>query len=233
MKSKRYKHLFFDLDRTLWDFESSSKNTFDMLFEKYRLNELQIPNSETFYTIYSIHNDKLWDAYREGTIEKDVLRDLRFKLTLADFGINNDKLATNLGDDYLFLSPRNVALFPYTTEILTYLKPNYALHIITNGFEEVQFIKLKAANLDLFFDTVTTSEEAGYKKPSKEIFDFSLQKAHAMAFESLMIGDDWEVDIIGAKNTGIDQVFFNTNEKITTEKATFEIKQLRELELIL
>ena len=124
-------------------------------------------------------------------------------------------------------------LFPYAQEIPEYLFPRYPLYIITNGFEDVQFGKLKNSGLDRYFTSVITSEEAGVKKPDREIFRFALSKVQAHAGESLMIGDDLEVDIAGAREAGIDQVFVNHNGQKHSESVTFEVAALRELEDIL
>lgn len=233
MTPKKYKHLFFDLDRTLWDFETSSKITFEYLFKKYELEQKGIENVGIFHQVYSKINEKLWDQYRNGQIEKEVLRDLRFKQTLDFFGIKDENLDKSLGCDYIYYSPRNVSLMPFTMEILEYLHPKYKLHIITNGFEEVQHVKLESSKMDTFFDTMTISEEVGTKKPDKRIFNYALKKANAQLEESLMIGDDLEVDIEGAINVGMDQVFFNVDGVAHQKKVDFEIGSLSELKRFL
>jgi putative hydrolase of the HAD superfamily len=208
----KYKHIFFDLDRTLWDFDSSSEMAFSEIFDKYNLFGKGIESVKTFQKAYNIHNEELWELYRVGKIEKENLRNLRFHLTLADFGIVDHELASNIGDDYLAISPLKVSLFPNALEILAYLQSKYTLHLITNGFSEVQFIKLKASGLDKYFNEVITSEDAGVKKPDVRIFEYSLQKTGAEVHESLMVGDDPEVDVKGAQNAGIDAVLFDPLE---------------------
>jgi len=166
-------------------------------------------------------------------LSKEVLRDLRFRHALQAFGIENDQLAVNLSEEYLYHSPRNVHLFPNAQQILELLQTNYQLHMITNGFEEVQQIKLETSGLGKYFQRVITSEEAGVKKPDCKIFAYALEKTGAHPNESLMIGDDLEVDILGAKTCGMDQVFFNP-EKVTHDQiVTFEITDLLELKEIL
>jgi len=215
----KYKHIFFDLDRTLWDFDKSSKQAFEEIYEKFNLKEKGIDSVHSFYDVYTIHNEKLWDKYREGKLSKEELRGLRFHLSLKDFGIDDRELADKFGEEYIRLSPLKANLFPQAINILEYLYPKYKLHIITNGFEEVQDIKIKTAGLGMYFDKIITSEEAGEKKPSPEIFNYSLKKAGAKPEESLMIGDDYNVDIIGAKNAGIDQVLFDPKtEQIALSK---------------
>lgn len=231
----KYRHIFFDLDRTLWDFDKSSKQAFEEIYEQFDLQKLGIKSVGLFYDVYSLHNNRLWDEYRQGKISKEKLRGLRFMLALQDFGINDPDLAEKLGLEYIRLSPLKVNLFPQAVNLLEYLYPKYRLHIITNGFQEVQDIKIAAADLGKYFETVITSEEAGVKKPAPEIFRYALKKAGAGPEESLMIGDDYEVDVLGAKNVGMDQVLFDPQaEQITlTNKVTFYIVCLDELKTVL
>ena len=226
---KHYKHIFFDLDKTLWDFDRNSFETFTDIYIKYDLRGLGIPAVEDFIGIYTTHNIVLWDLYRNGKIKKNLLSVKRFDLTLNDFGINDQRLAKKIASDYIRISPLKKHLFPQTIETLEYLEGKYRLHIITNGFEEVQIPKLSASGLDKYFKKVITSEAAGCKKPDPGIFEYSLEKANAVATESIMVGDDIEVDIIGAKNTGIDQVYVNYSNIYHEEKATYEINDLKEL----
>jgi len=226
---KKYKHIFFDLDKTLWDFDKNSLETFSDIFSKHKLKERGIPSLSDFLNIYTEHNLRLWDQYRKGEIEKKELSYKRFDLSLIDFGIIDIELAKAIGADYIYLSPLKTNLFPEARETLEYLSAKYSLHIITNGFEEVQYRKIKASDLNQYFDKVTTSEEAGCKKPDPRIFEYALDKANAKASESLMIGDDIEVDIIGARNTGIDQVLFNYLMIQHNEIVSHEITNLKEL----
>ncbi len=230
---KQYKHIFFDLDKTLWDFDRNSFETFKDIFNKLELKEKGIPSLNDFIRVYTEHNLRLWDLYRKGEIEKEVLRYKRFDLTLKDFGINDFELANAIGSDYIYLSPLKTNLFPESRETLEYLKAKYTLHIITNGFEEVQHRKIKASDLNKYFENVITSEESGCKKPDPMIFKFALNTAHAKASESLMIGDDIEVDIIGARNSGIDQVYFNYHKTQHNEVVSYEITELKSLRKIL
>ena len=225
---KQYKHLFFDLDRTLWDFEKNSIITLKTIFEKRDLHSI-FPDFDTFVKTYKAHNERLWDLYKLRKIKKHELRNERFLLTLKDFGIDNPKLAEQIGDDYVELSPMQTILFPNTIEVLDYLRTKYKMHIITNGFVEVQYKKLKNCGLEKYFERVTTSEEAKASKPKAEIFQVALKSVNAKKTESLMIGDDLENDILGAKKFGIDQVFFNPNSEKHSENITFEIKNLKEL----
>ena len=193
-----------------------------------------IVDSKIFIERYKHHNEKLWDLYRQNKIEKDKLRDKRFKITLDEFGINNPELAANLGEDYVAHCPKKTNLFPYVHSTLNYLKERYALHIITNGFEEVQYQKLENSNLLDYFEQIITSEQVGFKKPSQQIFKFSMLKAFAKPSDSLMIGDDLHADILGAKNIGMAQVFFNPLKyEHSNSEITYEINCLSELEEIL
>lgn len=227
--SIKYKHIFFDLDRTLWDFETSALQAFNIIHEKYNLADLGVESGSAFHDKYTVHNDYLWDLYRKGQISKTLLKGKRFYLSLLDFGIDDKKLAEQIGEDYTIISPKLVNLFPNAIEILEYLFPKYNLHIITNGFKEVQAVKLKSSGMDKYFDKIITSEEAGVKKPDIKIFKYALEKASALSGESLMIGDDYETDIIGAQNTGMNQVYFNPEKKSFEYGCTHEIVDLKEL----
>jgi putative hydrolase of the HAD superfamily len=232
-ETKEYKSLFFDLDRTLWDFDRSALMAFNEIYEKYSLKEMGIISVEEFLKVYNLHNEGLWKEYRDGSITKEKLRGLRFYLTLLDFNIDDHQLSESIGLDYITISPLKVSLFPNAIEILEYLRPNYDLFLITNGFSEVQTTKLKASGLGKYFSEVITSEEAGYKKPDRRIFDFAFKQTGAKPALSLMIGDDPEVDILGASNIGMDQVLFDPLKKYLQNGSTFYISDLIELKGIL
>lgn len=232
MQSK-YKHIFFDLDRTLWDFETSALEAFDIIHDKYKLREIGVESGKQFHDAYTFHNEKLWDLYRVGEISKEILKGKRFHLTLKEFGVSDKYLAEKIGDEYTNISPKLVNLFPNSIEILEYLHDKYNLHIITNGFSEVQAVKLKSSGMDKYFQKVITSEDAGVKKPDLRIFKYALEIANATSGESLMIGDDYEVDIVGAQNVGLDQVYFNPLKKQNSNGCTYEIQNLIELKEIL
>jgi len=229
----KYKHIFFDLDRTLWDFDTSANIAFAELFEKYKLAEKGVESVGAFQTTYNLHNEELWSLYRNGKIKKEVLRGKRFLLTLRDFGIDDVMLSERFGQDYIAISPLRVALFPHAEEILKYLMNKYQLNLITNGFSEVQEIKLISSGLGKYFKVVVTSEEAGFKKPDKRIFTYAFDKANADPAESIMIGDDPDVDILGAKAVAMDQVLFDPEKIYKQNGSTFHINHLKELEGIL
>lgn len=228
-----YRHLFFDLDHTLWDFDANARLTLQDLYETLMLKEKGVDDFEMFYTNYLAHNYKLWTLYRQGFIQQAELRVKRMRLALLDFKIGDDALAEIMSKRFLELLPTRNALFPYTKEILDYLaNKNYRMHLITNGFEEVQHHKISNAKISHYFEEIFTSERCMSLKPNKEIFEFALSFTKANAKESIMIGDDLEADIIGASKAGLDQVYVNHTKKLHDFKPTYEVFFLKELEHI-
>lgn len=226
-----YKHIFFDLDNTLYDFTTNSYSAMEDVFDQLHLTE-QLPSFKVFFSIYKDINDRLWSEYRQQKISKEKLRGMRFKESLKHFGIKLPYNPTMIDDEYLKIMPSKTALFPNTIEVLETLKKRgYKLHIITNGFKEVQSEKMKNTGLAPYFEKLFISEEISCHKPSKEIFEYAIKSANAKKTESIMIGDSWESDIEGARQFGIDQAFFNVDEvNIEDKKApTFLIKNLKEL----
>jgi putative hydrolase of the HAD superfamily len=231
--ARKYRHLFFDLDHTLWDFEANSKATLKELHTALHLNERGVNDFDLFHKNYLQHNEKLWERYRNGYIKQEELRIKRMWLSLLDFKIADDELAQELSIRFLDLLPTRTILFPYTKEILGYLTGRgYILHLITNGFEKTQHNKLMYSGLISFFKEIITSEGSGSLKPNKEIFEFALTKASAKTGESIMIGDSIEVDILGARNAGIDQVYVNHLGIEPEIIPTYTVSSLKELERI-
>jgi len=229
-----YQHIFFDLDHTIWDFEMNSKETLWDLHQKYNLMEKGITNFDAFFDQYSLHNHRLWDRYTKGFIKQEELRWKRIYLSLLEYKIADESLSRAMSVDYLDILPNKTNLFPYTIEILAYLKgKGYQMHLITNGFESVQFKKIENSNLAPYFNQVITSEASNSLKPHKEIFEYALQKSNAILSESIMIGDNESADIQGAINIGMDSVFVNHINAVPTVPATFTITHLKELENIL
>jgi putative hydrolase of the HAD superfamily len=233
----KYKHLFFDLDHTLWDFEANSRQTLEELYNRLELRDRGINDFDLFHKNYLIHNDKLWDRYRKGFIKVDELRWKRMWLALLDFRIADEPLAREMGVLFLDLLPTRKLLFPHTTEILDYLAgKNYQLHLITNGFEKTQHGKLKSSGLDKYFKEVITSEGSNSLKPHREIFEYAFRKTGAAPEESIMIGDTVDVDILGAINAGIDQVHVNhlSGEPVMVNGIlpTYTVYTLKQLEEI-
>ena len=204
----KYKHIYIDLDRTLWDFEANAREAFKEIFEMFDLSGM-IPDFMEFIDTYVYYNEQLWEKYGKGKIRKDLLRAERFRLTLNRFKIKNSDLVNKISDAYMEITPQKSNLVKGAIETLTYLKSKYNLYILTNGFPEVQYTKIKNCGIESFFKKIITSEEAGWHKPDKRIFQYALKCVNAKKEESLMIGDNLEIDIKGALNFGIDQVVAN------------------------
>lgn len=200
--------VFFDLDHTLWDFEKNSALTFDKIF---KLNNVEV-NLDDFLQQYIPINFKYWKLYREERIKKEALRFTRLNETFQALEVQvADKIIHQLSEDYIkYLSTFNF-LIEDATSILEYLRSNYRLHIITNGFDEVQYKKMDKSNIIHYFETITNSELAGVKKPNPKIFNYALDLAKVNAGRSIMIGDSLEADVEGALNMGMDAIFFNPN----------------------
>ncbi len=224
-----YRHIFFDLDHTLWDFDRNSREVLLHLFEKHQLAQREIV-FELFMESYYQTTWQLWTWYNQNQISQQRLRELRFPMVFERLGASLEGLAhEEMSEEYLYLTPRQPHLLPYAREVLEYLQPKYQLHIITNGFSEVQDLKLSSGGIQHFFPFVFTSAQSGFQKPHKEIFLHALQATNARLEESLMIGDNYETDILGAKNTGMEAIFFNP-KKIKIEAHTGkEISCLSEL----
>ncbi len=214
MTNSNITDVFFDLDHTLWDFDKNSALAFERVFQKYKID---LPVTD-FLKEYEPINLIYWKKYREETVTKEQLRRGRLTETFDLFNIKFpletiDILATC----YIEELPIDNHLFEDTIEILEYLSKKYNLHIITNGFEEVQHLKLNNSDIKKYFASITTSEEVGLKKPNPVIFKTALLKASTVPQKSIMIGDSFEADIIGAENVGMRTLFFNYRNEIVTE----------------
>jgi putative hydrolase of the HAD superfamily len=225
---KKYKHLFFDLDRTLWDFERNSTETIMDLHEIHGLEDKNVGSASDFLEIYKIKNQDLWVKYRHGEISKNELRSERFHQAFLHYELNDPELALHFNDKYVEMCSSKPHLLDGTIEVLNYLDDKYFLHIITNGFVEAQSVKMKNTGLENYFKEVIVSDGLGYRKPDERIFYHAMELAGAKLEESLMIGDDYEADILGAKNIGMDQVYLRPIKEVSKE-ATFEITELKEL----
>jgi putative hydrolase of the HAD superfamily len=226
---KHKKHLFFDLDHTLWDFDKNSAFAFDAIF-KERGFAISL---QDFLNIYIPRNQHYWKLYQVNQISHDDLRYFRLKdvFDALQFEVS-DAIIHQLSEDYINYLPEYNHLFDGAIEILDYLKPNYKLHIITNGFASVQTKKLNNSNIGHYFNTITNSEMAGVKKPHPTIFDFALSLANASKEECLMIGDSYEADIIGAQEAGIEAIFFN-EQNVEVDNSVLQINHLLDLKNIL
>lgn len=234
----RKKHLLFDLDRTLWDFDSNAEIAFEQTFHHFGLQHLQKADYATFSAEYHRINSTLWEAYRDGAISKEILSIKRFSLTLEHFNTSPaliGRLSRELNDYYLDACAKQTRLMPGCIELLEYLqKKGYNMGIITNGFREAQIPKIKYAGLQPFFSNVFLSEDLGANKPNRLFFTKVLQKLHADPEECMVIGDDYEVDILGAYHIGIDQIYYNLHEeKHKTPSPTYEVSHLLEIKDIL
>ncbi|RXM44054.1 YjjG family noncanonical pyrimidine nucleotidase [Flavobacterium sp. YO64] len=217
--------IFFDLDHTLWDFDKNSEMAFDRIFsEKY--SEVRV---EDFIEKYAPINQACWKLYQEDKITHQELRYNRLKLSFEalDYTISDDNI-NQIANDYIAFLPDNNHLFDGTIEVLEYLKPKYKLHIITNGFANVQDRKISNAALGGYFATITNSESAGVKKPNSIIFDYAVNLAQTSKEKSIMIGDDFDADVNGALNAGLDAIFFNIKNIEIPEKYK-QINHLLEL----
>lgn len=226
----KYRHLFFDLDHTLWDFDANAKLTLNTIYHEMHLDKIGVTDFDRFYKIYLVQNEKLWEKYRNGFVKADDLRWKRMWNTLLEFKIADEALARKMGMHFLELLPSRTILFPDTISTLQYLRDKgYQMHLITNGFEETQHSKLKHSGINHFFVEVITSEGSNSLKPKKEIFDYALKKASALSHHSIMIGDSIEADVIGALNAGIDQVYMNHIGAVCTVKPTYTVSSISEL----
>lgn len=227
----KYSHIIFDLDRTLFDFERSAKEALQDLHAMY-LTPHTKKSFEEFHSLYKVINNGLWDEYRRGIIPKEVLRIKRFAMSLEELNIHKPNIAAQMADMYVRITAEKAYLFPYTLEILEYLKPKYELAIMTNGFKEVQYPKLDRGGIRDYFKYIFISEEIGYNKPDIRIFEHAIKDMNTKSKNCLMVGDDFAVDIVGAAKAGMDQIYFNpAKEEGKRELApTFRIRKLKEME---
>ena len=220
------KNIFFDLDHTLWDFETNSKNTFEHIFKD---NKIRI-EIEDFSLCYKPINQKYWKLFREDKVSKEKLRYARLKETFAvlDYAIDDD-LIDVLAEKYIENLSNYNKLFNGTIDILDYLKPKYNMHIITNGFDEVQHRKLENAAILPYFNHIISSEKVGAKKPNPKIFQYALEIANAKSKESIMIGDNFEADILGARSVGMHTIFCNFDKELVPddERSISKLGQLK------
>jgi putative hydrolase of the HAD superfamily len=229
---KKYKHIFFDLDRTLWDFDNNAFEALSDIYNKYHLGEY-FESCEIFAAAYHKHNEILWSQYRDGNLTKEILRAKRFALCLEEKKIEDPELAQKIGNEYLQLSTIKTRLFPNVHETLEYLGEKYHLYILTNGFRETQLSKLSNCDLDKYFEKVFTSETIGINKPNVKIFSWAVNSVNGKKKECLMIGDDAEVDIAGAQKYGIDTILFNPHCLPVNINPDYEIRDLLELKSLL
>ncbi len=219
------KHVFFDLDHTLWDFDKNSLLAFEMIFEKFNVN-LEV---NQFLHEYQPVNMRYWKLYREEKVSKQELRRNRLIESFESFGIKFSlDVIDKMSDDYIEFLPLNNYLIDGAEDLLAYLTLKYDLHIITNGFKEVQHTKLSNAGIKHYFKTITNSEEAGVKKPNPFIFECAIEASGANVTDSIMIGDNYEADILGAEAYGIKTICFNYHKEQLPEH-TVQVSELKEI----
>ncbi|SNR17098.1 YjjG family noncanonical pyrimidine nucleotidase [Tenacibaculum jejuense] len=223
-------HIFFDLDHTLWDFDQNSSLTFQQIFKEQNITL----DLNEFLEVYIPLNLQYWKLYREEKIAKEELRYRRLKDVFDTLNFNaSDALIDQVSEDYIkYLSDYNF-LIDGTLEILEYLKPKYKLHIITNGFKEVQHKKLMKSGIRDFFDLIVTSESVGVKKPNPKIFNFALKEVNSKPENCIMVGDSLEADVMGAKNLGIQPIFYDPKQEETVENNVLTIRSLLEIKQFL
>lgn len=226
---KRYTHLFFDLDHTIWDFDKNAEEALQELYELHNLQALGAASVVAFIETYTRNNHQLWADYHLGKITKDVLRQLRFNKTFTDMGMHPDTIPAGFEDAYVQLCPTKTNLFPHAHETLSYLQSKYTLHLISNGFRESTETKVSGTGLAKYFQNVIISEVVGVNKPHPGIFEHALALAGVGKEECLMIGDSLEADIYGALNFGMDAIYFNPLNAPKPADVPVQIQSLDEL----
>jgi putative hydrolase of the HAD superfamily len=232
MKNK-YKHLFFDLDHTIWDFDKNAEETLQELYVVYKLGELGLPSAEAFIETYTKNNHQLWADYHVGKISKETLREMRFKKTFLEMGLSPEVIPNDFEDDYVRICPTKTNLFEGAHQTLQYLHGKYTMHLITNGFKESQELKVKGTDIKKYFDQIIVSEDVGVNKPDPAIFQHALDRAGAEKETSLMIGDSIEADVRGALGFGMDAIYFNPAGLNKPADVPLQITSLNELTLLL
>ena len=229
----KYKHLFFDLDHTIWDFDKNAEETLHELYGTYALKDLGLYSADVFIETYTRNNHLLWADYHLGNITKDYLREMRFKKTFLEMGLQPDVIPVAFEDDYVRICPTKTNLFPHAHETLQYLNAKYPLYLISNGFKESTEIKVAGTGIAKYFQHIIISEVVGVNKPDKAIFQHALNLAGAGCGESLMIGDSLEADIRGALNCGMGAIYFNPMGLEKPVDVPVQINHLQELMTIL
>lgn len=228
----KIQHIFFDLDNTLWDYRRNAYLTIKDLFDKEEITLKYNIDFEEFHSVYHEINEKLWEQIRDGEIDKAYLRKHRFYDTFKHFEIDDLELSMFFEEHFLDKILNYNHLVESAEYILDYLKAkNYTLHIISNGFQEVTERKCILSEIDHYFQTITSADSVGVRKPNPAIFEYSLGLSEAKKEESILIGDDWIADVIGAQNFGIDVIFFdvlNENKEVENLKVIRHLLQIKE-----
>ncbi|MGJ1266744.1 YjjG family noncanonical pyrimidine nucleotidase [Sphingobacterium spiritivorum] len=224
------KDIFFDLDHTIWDFDKNAEETLDELFFKYQFDKLfNHSSADLFISTYTSNNHRLWNLYHHGKIDKPTLRKARFESTFTDLGVDPSLFPKDFEEEYLFICPQKTNLFPNAHETLAYLKERYNLHLISNGFKEACEVKLGKSDLEQYFQHIFISELVGVNKPDPLIFHHAMQTAGTSATHAVMIGDNLDADVRGARNVGMDAIYFNPNQTQLPKDVSHSITDLSEL----
>ena len=229
----KYLHLLFDLDHTLWDFERNSSEALHELYLFYDMQRFNTFNSQAFVNTFKEVNTILWEKYDHDEIDREFIRAKRFEMVLSRLGLTAEDIPDDISDIYLSICPTKGNVIADAFEVLDYLKGSYQMHIITNGFDDIQDTKLNSSNLRGYFDKIFTSEAVGHKKPSKEMFNKAVEMIGVDKNSCLMIGDNLETDIKGALNADLDVIFFNPDNLEHDLPVTYEIQKLLDLKSIL
>ncbi|MFN4365019.1 YjjG family noncanonical pyrimidine nucleotidase [Chryseobacterium hispalense] len=223
----KIQHIFFDLDNTLWDHRKNAYLTIKNLFEKEEINLKYNIDFEEFHSVYHEINEKLWENIRDGIIDKEYLRKHRFYDTFKHFNVDDEQLSMYFEEHFLDKILNHNELVEGAEYILEYLKAkHYTLHIISNGFKEVTERKCILSGIAPYFQTITSADSVGVRKPRPEIFEYSLKLAGASKEESILIGDDWIADVVGAQNFGMDVIFFDVFKENRQEEGLKVIQHL-------
>ena len=230
---QRYRNLFIDLDDTLYDFSAASREAFE---ETYHLLHFEryFDSFDHYMGIYAPYNLELWKLYGEGRITKEELNRRRYSYPLECVGVHDQELADTFCREALSRIPTKNHTIPGAVELLEYLRPRYRMFILSNGFKELQSRKMQTAGIDKYFDALILSDDIGVNKPHRKLFEHEMQTTASTPQESLMIGDMFDTDIIGAANFGIDSIYYNPKGKTGHPFApTYEVKHLLEIKEIL
>ncbi len=225
----QYKHLFFDWDHTLWDFETNSERSLTSIYYEFDLRRFGLQSPQHFIDTYKPLNKKLWTEFREGKIDAQTVKIKRFQECLKQFSLTDLELIRQIKSFYLEELPKGGDLMPNVEESLELLSKQYTLHIVTNGFLEVTQQKIQHSSIAKLFTTILSAEEVGVLKPNKKVFEEAFKRANATAKNSLFIGDNLIADIQGPKRVGMHQVFYNPNRQSHSESPTYEISDIKEL----
>ncbi len=228
-----YQHVFFDLDHTLWDYDANASEALFELYDHYQFEKLEVFTKQELVAKFFEVNYELWDLYNHHRISRADIRKRRFITIFQKLRVGLEHLPANLEMEYIALAPTKNRIFEGAFELLDYLKENYQLHIITNGFDDIQATKMSSSQLDPYFKHVITSESSKARKPNPKIFEVAFDLTGADQFNSIMIGDNLESDIAGAKRAGMDHVWFNPNKLVTNVAVQHEISNLLQLKTIL